>query len=314
MEGNSLNLGHQAAQDPFAKWSNFQDVFVLSDQSLSDITSAASGSLRKDCGESLIVKRITGEMLKDNAQLASAIHAMAMSGQLGFITAGGNLQFRADIASKLGDIRSFKVLNAGSTDLDSAHVMEARIESVEADEYHSLAKTSFAPHMDLEVHEAEGKEIEPEVEEHIHKEPEEASKHSPSFAKPVAQVAQKAAEAQHIAKMQIAEQMIAQMRAAEANRREKAREVREADAKEERDQVKQDTLKREIKNGEIKNAELKTSYQRADRNYGDQAESITNASTRGASIVQAGSKAKEAAKRKAADVDASHPATKKQKS
>lgn len=247
--------------DPFADLMNSKKIFyALTSETIQQLE---SGTLTSTSGDSLQLRRITPEMMKNNQRLIAEVHAMALLGQLGFSSHGNrNISFRNDIAEKIGQSRNIQVFNP--EDLEhSEDEFNAEIGAVDDIEYSNLTEQ----HLILEALEVvEDKEVEHESE---HKQQHEVKKteHHRAAAAPKEE---KLLPKQQFVVRQVADSILQQSRVNEERRREHAAEERDKEAKRERKEVKREVEMREIKNAEISQAEKVASQKRQERAFGEE--------------------------------------------
>lgn len=279
MTGLSDN-SHLPSADPLAKWmSSFKVVYALTHQSVDELSSIETGILRKECGEGLQVRKITPEMLKNDLRLAGEIHHLALSGHLGYAQENGRIQFRQDIAEKIGTVRAFKVMTETP---DIFENLEVEIDAIDHETYASL-----------HLPESETEEIAEEKEKKLEKKQQEDSKktHRQSST-PTNNKQPFITLLNRIQRLiQTVRYLLEQLRSNEKNRRDHAAKEREADKQREREAIEDEILMREIIKDEtlkpvLLEPEIKASVQRADRNFGDRKESLTNSSNRSTVAIQ----------------------------
>lgn len=247
--------------DPFADLMNSKKVFyALTSETIQQLE---SGTLKSTSGDSLQLRRITPEMMKNNQRLIAEIHAMALLGQLGFTSHGNrNISFRNDVAEKIGQSRNIQVFNP--EDLEhSEDEFNAEIGAVDDIEYSNLTEQ----HLILESFEPEDKEAELENE---HKQHQEVKKTDTQHRAAAAPKEEKLLPKQQFVVRQVADSILQQSRVNEERRREHAAEDREKEAKRERKEVKREVENREIKNAEISHTEKVASHKRQERTFGEE--------------------------------------------
>ena len=237
--------------NPLIKWiAAFESAYAFTDDSISELS---TGLLRKQSGDGLQVRKITRDMLK-NQKLAEEIYSMAQNGLLGFTSKSGSIEFRKDVAEKIGPLRTFKVVNHENP--DQGEILEARITGLDKEAYHSVAGLAT----DLKAEEKETSEA-------GKKERKLASRPETGLSA-VLKSNQKILQQEQTMIRQLFNRVIQQLRENEKARQEKAKERRQAESKQEHEEIKLETLKKEIRNKEITTKEIDRTDQIAKRNDG----------------------------------------------
>lgn len=244
--------------DLLNKWVEaIEFVYVLTDKSIDELASQRPGFLRKTSGEGLQISKFTKDMLKLDSTVAGKIKKLASDGLLGFIDPqNGNIQFREDIAKKIGSHCKFTILNLENP--DAREYMDAKVTGLDEKSYSSLARVQLLSDPEKKT---EGKKS---------KDDELAKKVASKAVVPTLPKTPK--ELQKIAmRNKIALDVVRHMRKEEKRRVEKAAEIREEEKKVKRQKIRKDEIKHEIRNDEIEHADtnrtnIKTNDQIADRN------------------------------------------------
>jgi hypothetical protein len=227
--------------DPFSKWVQaFEGAYALTDTSINNLSSQKPGLFRKSSGESLQIRIITKAMLTDNLILANEIHGLALHGHLGFGTNTGKIEFRKDIADKIGSTRTFAILNLEHP--EKVEMLNAEVGSIDEETYSLLAGVNLLLEPKPEL---TAKTIEKKKES-------EPSEKSPTFiGRAPIQNNQRFAERQKVAQERLVLNAIKHANAIEKKRNKHAREEAEKEKKIVRTEIKKDVIGHEIKNREI---------------------------------------------------------------
>lgn len=232
----------------------FQTLYLLTDQSFNQLSSIESGTLRSESGANLLIRRITAEMLRSDFSLASEIYEVARMGQLGFGRDDRHIQFRHDIAEKLGESRTFKVVNANQP--DKIEEMNVDIESIDQEAYEAMV----AIPSELEVEDDKEDKKEKKLAREGMRET-AARAASSSARSPVS-------KQQAITAQEISAKVIQQLRAEEETRRERAKKKEQFRSEIDDMKLRKEILQKEIKTKSITSAEDTSSQQRKDLNVG----------------------------------------------
>jgi len=239
-----------ASPDSLGQWMQaFKVVYALTEASVQELSEQGDGLLRKTSGDGLQIRKITRETLQNNRALAAEIYSLALIGCLGFAKEEGPIQFRQDIAEKLGSSRKFYVISHEKP--DAAEEVEADIEGIDAEAYASLVASTS------------DQDLEKKTEE---------EKSSPStVARRVAPLSNRGTiptQQRSLAVQNLASGIISQLRANEESRRKSAEKKREFQDELDRTKLKDRILKEEIKKEEINATERAKSTLRMKRNFG----------------------------------------------
>lgn len=244
-------IGALPSNDPFANWiTNFQFAYALTDLSRPNLSGLEIGFLRNFTGNGLSVRKITSEMLTNNAELANQVHRLALKGLLGFKKENekGVIHFRKDIAELLGKrVKDLTIINQNNSNWTKE--ISAKIGSLELESYASLAGLEIGHLLDVE------QEAQPKTEKKRGSSQElkvAQSSSSPYVRAPVLRAQQKRLTTE------VAERILDLLRAQEKDRIKYAAEKREAQKKRDREEIKDEILKKETQNTEIKNQEIKS--------------------------------------------------------
>jgi hypothetical protein len=110
-------------------------IYAFTEASIQELS---YGLLVIESGPSLQVRRITCNMLRHDNQLAREVYELAHTGHLGFANNRDDrhIQFRADIAEKLGGSRTFNVINTAKP--DQVEEMNAEIDAIDEASYMAM--------------------------------------------------------------------------------------------------------------------------------------------------------------------------------
>lgn len=240
--------------DPLARWmATFEVAYALTTTSISELSSAESGLIRKSSGEGLHVKKITYEMLTSDSKLAQEIHGLAINGHLGFIS-GAKIQFRQDIADKIGSARTFKVFHHDRAAEIKPEDIELEIVGVDEESYSSLAGITLFPEPKLEKKEQKSEEEKKET---------EPTSSSSSRTAPSSLREKMSARffRQQTAIQEVAKFLLSQLKQQARKRIKRAREEKDQERSDKHQEIKGEALKAELRNREVLKAETKKSDQ-----------------------------------------------------
>lgn len=235
--------------------------YTLTKRTANKLEAADSGKLQKTCGECIHVRRITWHQAKHSRILSAQVLMAVSQGHAGIAVEGRAVQFRQDIAEKLGPSRVLKVISHDRPDIEEVEdikdeelegeEVEADIEGVDADAYAALAASATFTEEEKKTKESQ---------HHASTTPlpteELSSENTVNFA-----------HKSSLAVQNLASNIIKQLSTNEEDRRKSAEKKKEYQDEIDRTKLKDRILKEEIRKEEIVATEKTKSALRMNRNF-----------------------------------------------
>jgi hypothetical protein len=250
----------QEARDPYEKWSAYNELYVLADETIEALQLNVKGSLQRPSGLPIKVEHYSWEKIKDSPELRNKVKRMIEIGAVGF-----------GVIDELGTLRTLRFHDKFAQSIHEGQ--QVQLTSIEE----GKKPVTISPHVESlptdaigklfdsllkemeEAEQAEEKQIEATIETMTAPSKEgqaatgrEAPLRRAAGAAPPKIAAPSLTQEQQAAQAIEQQQINAKFHVEERRRREKAEKKREAAIKHEENFIKHDTLKREIKAGEIK--------------------------------------------------------------